>query len=195
MLRGSRSLAVGLIWMTHTSSGSTASRSRTGGFCENSPSQYVPPPVRTARNNDGIAADASTASAVIRSRWLEKARKRPESTSTAPSTSSGNSRSRSATTSSKSTCRASSARNWSSPPSARGIMYGLIPGNRSRFCSTPAETSQALPSRSNRPLAALSIQNRSSSAPAPARSPSRSACQASSAQIAPPDVPDSPTTW
>src|SRR3954463_8796112 len=40
---GSSARAVGLIWMTHSSSGRESSRSCTGGFWENRPSQNAPP--------------------------------------------------------------------------------------------------------------------------------------------------------
>ncbi|MDN5919142.1 MAG: hypothetical protein L0I76_29285, partial [Pseudonocardia sp.] len=95
---------------------------------------------------------------------------------------------------SKSTWRASSARNWSSPPSGVGIAYGFMPGTSPSPCSIPAQTMPALAARSSGELAALSSQNSSCRAAARSRSPVRRPAQASSAQIAPPEVPDRPTT-
>ena len=66
-VRGSSARAVGLIWITHSSSGAASSSSCTGGFWENRPSQNVPPSVWTAGKTLGIAADARIMSGVIAS--------------------------------------------------------------------------------------------------------------------------------
>src|SRR4029079_1542406 len=71
--------------------GGASNRSRTGGFWENKPSQYRPPSTGTERNRVGIAAEASTASAVISPRPLSKDLYTPDSTSTAPTTNNGHS--------------------------------------------------------------------------------------------------------
>jgi hypothetical protein len=89
MDRGSPSRALGLIWITQSSSGRVSTSSRTGGFWENRPSQKVPSPTGTARNRVGMAAEARTMSAVMGSRRLLNARNSPERTSTAPSSSIG----------------------------------------------------------------------------------------------------------
>ena len=111
IVRGSPSRRLELIWITHSSSGRVSTSSRTGGFWENRPSQKVPSPTRTARNRLGMAAEARTLSAVIGSRRLLKARKSPDSTSTAPSSSIGADSPARAASRSKSTRRSSIARN------------------------------------------------------------------------------------
>ena len=66
---GSSSISTELIGITQISSGrasgSVASNCATGGFSENSPSQYMSLPICTALNTSGRAADASTASTEI----------------------------------------------------------------------------------------------------------------------------------
>jgi hypothetical protein len=189
---GSVSRSGALIWMTQISSGAVSASSRTGGFCEKRPSQYVPPSRCTARKMVGMAADARTASAVIVSRRLLNVRNSPLRTSTAPMSSIASSgRTPSAA---GSTWRSSMARKSSRPRSLNGMSYGLTAGATTNWLAALAHSPQAFSSRSCGAVAALSVQKPSSSRPARAGSPSTSAAQASVAHTAPPDVPLRPTT-
>ena len=147
----------------------------------------------TARNSVGMAAEASTQSAVMRSCRLLNARNRPERTSTAPSSSIGWTPAVSASIRSKSMWRCSISRNCSTPIDVVGRWYGLTAGSSPKLCTVLAMSIHELRSRPAGPVAALSAQNSSSRRPARARSSSSSADQASSAQTAPPEVPLSPT--
>jgi hypothetical protein len=74
----------------------------------------------TARNRFGIAAEASTVPAVIRSRRLLNVRNRPDSTSTAPMSSTGCFPALSTWIRPKSTWRPSIWQNWSAPMTEAG---------------------------------------------------------------------------
>ena len=100
----------------------------------------------------------------------------------------------SAATRSKSTWRSSIARNVSRPRFGAGDWYGLSDGSMPCPCAIPAASIAEFRSRSKGAVAALSAQKSVSRVAAPSRSSSSSDAQASSAQIAPPEVPLIPTT-
>ena len=185
-----------LIWITQISSGSVASKSRTGGFCENSPSQYTPPASCTDRNSVGMAAEASTASAVISpaaaverlefaGHHVDGAEQQPRRLRVV-----GDGR---RTSRSRRTC-VSRPRRWSSAISRRGYVVRADRRGQHEVGDRLAHSAQVFIICSAAVDAELSAQNCRAAAPALVGSSPISADQASSAQIAPPEVPLSPTT-
>jgi hypothetical protein len=81
---GSDAVVSEFICITNISLGFASGSSRAGEFCENRPSQYTLPSVRTALNKVGIVAEARIMSALILSLRLLKASNSPLRTLAVP---------------------------------------------------------------------------------------------------------------
>src|SRR5919202_3019339 len=188
MLFGSDSNLSGFICITHISSGPEAHSSRTGGFCENKPSQHTDPWVCTALNKVGIAVEARIASAVILSLRLLKALKSPLQTSTAPISNIGLDGFTSSWSLPKSMCFSSVRLSRSCPEV--GSWYGLMVGAPPMLAKNRLIWHiQSFTNLSQGELAEISLQKEPSRSMDLLTSFVNNPYQANEVQMAPPEVP------